>query len=114
MTSLANADTTQWLGRGAGVIALMFGGLVGASAMLSTFEPPARLLFAASSLLTLFGGFAYLTGLERIPEPRGRRMRMGGWAMFSLGLLLPTSLIFVQAFAIVAGIPAAFRKPSSD
>ncbi len=112
--NLDKADTTRWLGRGAGVVALMFGGLVGASALMSGFEPPARLLFGASSVLTLVGGLAFLAGLERLPEPRARRMRIGGWALFSLGLLLPTSLIFVQAFAIVSAIPAAFRRVPTE
>lgn len=89
------------IARASGLVAVLFGLLVGFNLLTADgAEGWAWLALSGSALLSLGGGVAYLRGLER----GNRRMRLGGWIAYSLGLLLPTGLFVLQWLAIAGGL----------
>lgn len=104
-----------WIGRASAVAAVMFGFLIGGSLIVSlsssgTTADAASVLIGGSALLTVAGGTVYLLGLDRIGGPRGRSLRIGGWMLYAVGLLLPTSLMLFQLLAIAGGGLGAFAQ----
>lgn len=102
------------LGRSGAVAAVMFGIVVGMGALVADYTRSATVIVAASSVLTIGGGVLYLLGLDRYGGIRGRRMRLRGWVMLTLGFLLPTSLLMLQLVAVVVTAPAGFSVTEGD
>lgn len=89
------------IGRVSGLVAVLFGLLVGYNMLTAPgIDGWEWLLIGGSAALSLGGGTAYLVALER----RARRLRLVAWAAYSVGLLLPTSLFILQYLAILGGL----------
>lgn len=94
------------IARASGLVAVLFGLLVGSNLFTADgIEGWEWVFIGGSTVLSLGGGAAFLYGLER----GSRWMRIGGWIAYSLGLLLPTGLFILQWLAIAGGLAALAR-----
>lgn len=99
------------IARASGLVAVLFGLVVGFNLFTADgIEGLEWLLIGGSALLSLTGGAAFLYGLER--DRRG--VRIGGWATYSIGLLLPTGLILLQLLAIAGGLASGLGRSHDD
>lgn len=99
------------IARASGLVAVLFGLLVGSNLFTADGIGELEWLFiGGSALLGLGGGVAFLYGLER----GVRWMRLGGWIAYSLGLLLPTGLFVLQWLAIAGGLAPGFGQSHDD
>lgn len=99
------------IARASGLVAVLFGLLVGSNLFTADgIEGLEWLFIGGSALLGLGGGVAFLYGLEQ-----GRRgLRIGGWIAYSLGLLLPTGLFVLQWLAIAGGLAPGFGQSHDE
>lgn len=99
------------IARASGLVAVLFGLVVGSNFVTAEGIDGWEWLFiGGSALLSLGGGVAFLYGLEH-----GRRgLRVGGWVVYSLGLLLPTGLFILQWLAIAGGLAPGFGQSNDD
>jgi len=95
------------IGRTAAIAAILFGSVLTASGITRYDDMVAVLWIVGAGLLSLAGGVAFLAGLD---FGRGRGYRVVGWVAFTLGFLLPTSLIFLLVPLSLLALPAALRN----
>jgi 4-amino-4-deoxy-L-arabinose transferase-like glycosyltransferase len=95
------------IGRTAALAALLFGAVLTVNGIANYDPMDIALLVVVAGLLSMAGGVAFLAGLD---FGRGRAYRIAGWVAFTLGFLLPTSLIFLLVPLSLLALPAALRN----
>ena len=99
------------IARASGLVAVLFGLLVGSNLFTADgIEGVEWLLIGGATALSSGGGVAYLYGLER----GVRWIRLSGWVAYSLGLLLPTGLFLLQWLAIAGGLAPGFGQSHDE
>lgn len=95
------------IARASGLVAVLFGLLVGSNLFTADgIEGLEWLFIGGSAVLSIGGGVTFLYGLEH----GVRWMRITGWVAYSLALLVPSGLILLQLLAIAGGLAPGFGE----
>lgn len=107
-------DLLRWMGRVfARFVAVSVALISGWTFVVNVAQPGswetwAYLWITASGLLGTVGGVAFLLSLDGPARFRVKRLRLGGWVMMLLAVLLPTSLTFMLVPLVLVLIPTLF------